>query len=423
MRKIISALLAFAIITTAATGCSDSASSTALSNPVKVTADGDVDMDVALAYETDFDALKAELEAKTPDGTDTVSDNTNPATQKVFDYLRENYGTNMLAGQQMFALQSHEDTLYYAVTGDLPAIKGFDMIYATTDEIGETNQQVDMAIDWWKESGGLVAFAWHWNVPKDIDNPDGGKAFYADEISNFSYINAVTPGTAEYKQVIHDIDLVAIQLQKLEAAGVPVIWRPLHEASGSWFWWGKINGDTVKAECYQKLWYMIYDRLENYHKLTNLIWLWNGQNKFMSVSPNTYDIGGTDIYPTSLDHSSQVGGYNSLADITDSSKMLTLSECGYIPDITECQNDKAMWLYYMPWYGDFVYATSGTGSPILNLDSIPKINEERLTEDFLKTMFASENVITWSELPEWEGTTHKLPIRLATIFPELKDNY
>lgn len=414
MKRIISSILALGMVFSIGSGCSQS--SAPLSNPVKVTADGDVDMEVALSYQTDIDALLKQLDEKEIDGTKPVSENTNEITQEVFDFLRENYGKNIISAQQMFALQSHEDTLYYAVTKDLPAMKGFDMIFITAS--GDTTQ-VDMAIDWWKNCGGLVTFTWHWNVPRDINNPDGGTAFYTDEITNFSLMNAVTPGTAEYERVIHDIDLVAIQLQRLEAEGVPVLWRPLHEASGSWFWWGKQTGETVKAECYQKLWYMIYDRLENYHKLTNLIWVWNGQNKLMTVHPNTYDIAGTDIYPNSQDHSSQLSGYNKLETITDPSKMMTLSECGYIPDVKECQKDGAMWLYYMPWYGDFVYQSTKSGAPILNLDSVPKINEEKMSEEFLKSMFESENVVTWSELPNWAGTTHELPKRLNTIFLDL----
>ena len=45
----------------------DSGEKPVLSNPVKLNADGDIDMDTALAYQTDFDALKASFEAKEVD--------------------------------------------------------------------------------------------------------------------------------------------------------------------------------------------------------------------------------------------------------------------------------------------------------------------------------------------------------------------
>lgn len=401
-RKITATALSAALLCTYLAGCSGSS---ALSKPVALGEDGDVDMSVALAYETDFDALLETLEAKPVDPAKPVSENTNEKTLAVFNYLRENYGTNTFAAQQMYSSDQYEDTVYYTVTGDLPAIKGFDMLHVTGSN---DPTQVDEAIEWHTYSGGLVTFTWHWFVPRDIDNPSMGKAFYTDEIINFSLINAVTPGTGEYEQVIHDIDHVAIQLQRLEAAGVPVIWRPLHEAAGGWFWWGKASRNTEETDSYKKLWYMVFDRLENYHKLTNLIWVWNGQSSLMTVDPNTYDISGTDIYPNSETHSSQSTEFNKLKDMTAEGKMIALSECGYIPDIEDMKDKEAMWLYSMPWCGDFVYAGT-SASPNLTLDSMPSINTERMSEEFLKGLFASENVITWSKLPDWEGTERNLP--------------
>ena len=401
-RKIAAAVLSAALLCTYLAGCSGSG---ALSKPVALDEDGDVDMSVALAYETDFDALLETLEAKEADPSKPVSGNTNEKTLAVFNYLRENYGTNTFIAQQMYSSDQYEDTVYYTVTGDLPAIKGFDMLHVTGSN---DPSQVDEAIEWHTYSGGLVTFTWHWFVPRDIDNPSMGKAFYTDEIINFSLLNAVTPGTGEYEQVIHDIDQVAIQLQRLEAAGVPVIWRPLHEAAGGWFWWGKASRNTEETDSYKKLWYIVFDRLENYHKLTNLIWVWNGQSSLMTVNPNTNDISGTDIYPNSETHSSQSTEFNKLKDMTAEGKMIALTECGYLPDIEDMKDKEAMWLYSMPWCGDFVYAGT-SASPNLTLDSMPSINTERMSEEFLKGLFASENVITWNKLPDWEGTERNLP--------------
>lgn len=413
-RKITAAALSAALICTYSSGCSGSGA--ALSNPVALDKDGDVDMSVALAYETDVDALLAQLAEKPVDPTKPVSSNTNEKTLAVFNYLRENYGTNTFIAQQMSNSEQYEDTVYYTITGDLPAIKGFDMLHVTGS--GDVTM-VDDAIEWHTYSGGLVTFTWHWFVPRDINDPSKGIAFYTDEIINFSLVNAVTPGTAEYEQVIHDIDEVAVQLQRLEAAGVPVIWRPLHEAGGGWFWWGKAGRDTTMTDAYKKLWYIVFDRLENYHKLTNLIWVWNAQSRTMTVDPNTYDISGTDIYPSSENHTAQASEFNKLSEWTAEGKMIALTECGYLPDIKDMKDKGAMWLYSMPWCGNFVYA--GGGTPDLDLDSMPSINTERMSEEFLKELFASDNVITWNKLPDWEGTERNLPEKTETrlIFANL----
>ena len=70
------------------------------------------------------------------------------------------------------------DTLIAAAAHDirspLTAMKGFDFIFSTGSYTSD--DMTDMAIEWSKNSGGLCAFTWHWNVPKDIDNPDSKKS-------------------------------------------------------------------------------------------------------------------------------------------------------------------------------------------------------------------------------------------------------
>lgn len=445
MKKIISAILALSMILSL-TACKKGGDSSdgsqagetssavdnaqenvisAIYNPVKRTADGDIDMEAALSYETDYDALKASLAAKTVDVNQPVSENArkNSTTMEVWNYLRSVYGKQMIAcQQQMDTGKTYEDIVYYNATGDLPAMKGFDFIFCTGSYINRS--MVDAAIEWAKNSGGLVTFTWHWNVPRDIDDTDQGYAFYQEEILNFDPLNASTPGTKEYEVVIHDIDLIAGLLQEMEAQGVTVLFRPYHEASGSWFWWGlqpddkKLIKDGTYPETYQRLWYMMFDRLENYHKLSNLIWVWNGQTKHCVVDPNTYDIAGVDYYASTEDHTPLVSEYNNLAAYTYEGKMLALSECGYIPDPQQCVDKNAMWLYYMPWNGDFIYEAVG-GAAITDINDTPSPNPERLTEEMLKEYFSNSNMITWSKLPEFSFGEHTLPERI-TVYEYFK---
>jgi len=424
MRKILATILAISMTislcacngeNTSTTGTNDSSSteqnSKPLSNPVAVDENGEVDMKVALSYETDFDALLKDLESREPDGSKPVSKNTNPETLALFNYLKENYGKNIFAGQQYFEAGQYEQIVYYMETGDLPAIIGFDMIFSHGNQ-GINDQHIEDAITWHTKQNGIVAFCWHWKVPVDIDDDSvPGIAFYSDEIRNFSLANAVTPGTKEYEVVIKDIDTIALKLQRLEAAGVPVLWRPLHEASGAWFWWGVKDTETFTNQYYQKLWYMVFDRLENYHKLTNLIWVWNGQAKKAEVNANTYDLGGMDIYPEFEDHSEQSNKYSVLSNIIPDDKMACISECGYIPDPDKIfsANSKVNWLYFMPWNGEFICNATATGSIITSLGGTPSINTKRMSAEFLKGVYSHEKVITLSELPDFEGTEKYIP--------------
>jgi mannan endo-1,4-beta-mannosidase len=65
-----------------------------------------------------------------------------------------------------------------------------------------------------------------------------------------------------------DIDTIAVQLKKLQSKGIPVLFRPLHEAEGGWFWWGAQGPEPCK-----KLWRILYQRLTHHHRINNLIWM------------------------------------------------------------------------------------------------------------------------------------------------------
>ena len=427
MKKLIASILSAAVLISMA-GCG---SKEAGSNPVKKNEDGSIDMNAALKYETNFEKLEKELSEREVDVTLPVSLNArkNPETMKVWELLRSVYGKQVIAGQMQFDLsKTNEDKVYYNATEDLPALKGFDFIFTTTGEDGKNRDFVDAAIEWGTESGGLVTFCWHWNVPRDVDNPKLGKAFYMDsdgvKIENWNVDNVTTPGTKEYEVAVHDIDLIASYLQELEAAGVTVLWRPFHEASGSWFWWGVQPGDKGARDKFRRLWYMMFDRLENYHKLSNLIWVWNGQTSLVSVDPNTYDISGIDVYPNKEDHSPLASSYNKLKNITHDGKMLALTETGYIPDPDQCLEQGIMWLFYMPWNGGFIYEPTNKdnlNSPaVTDFFGTPNPNPDRISNELLQQYFRSDVLFTWSDLAD-HSETHEIPTSLR-IWKYYKDN-
>lgn len=397
-----------------------------LSNPIALNSEGDIDMDAALAYETDYEAMKAYFESRDVDPTKPVSENaqTNEKTMEVWNYLRSVYGKQVITCQQMMGNECYEDLVFYNATNDLTAMKGYDFIFCTGSY--HSDDMIDEAIEWSKESGGLCAFTWHWNVPKDIDNPDGGYAFYTSEITNFSQVNAVTPGTKEYETVIHDIDLIATKIQRMESEGVTILFRPLHEASGAWFWWGLQGRDSATNEVFQKLWYMIYDRLENYHKLTNIIWVWNGQNPHTAIHPNAFDIEGIDRYYDQEDISAEalstyyekcygeLAGYDKycaeLAGMDSTGKMMALTECGYIPDPDGIKAANTMWLYYMVWNGDFIYETDAAGKAMVDLNGTPHPNPKKgITNEMLAEYFSNDLYITHNKLPEFSFGVREIP--------------
>lgn len=81
----------------------------------------------------------------------------------------------------------------------------------------------------------------------------------------------VTPGTAEHTAAMADLKRTADYLDQLNKAHVPVLWRPLHEIDGGWFWWT----DQTKPENTAAAYRMVFDYFVKERKLNNLIWVFN----------------------------------------------------------------------------------------------------------------------------------------------------
>jgi len=283
-----------------------------------------------------------------------INPNADRNARRLMAYLCDIYGTRVLTGQQIGVVATPEIDVIFETTGKYPAVYGFDFMNYTPSrtERGSVCSDTDIAIDWWN-AGGIVTFCWHWNAPKDlIDIPperSWDRGFYT-EATTFSIGKAMNDDESEeFKLLIRDIDVIAVQLAKLQAAGVPVLWRPLHEASGGWFWWG-----AEGAEPCIRLWRLLYDRLTNVHGLNNLIWVWNGQHADWYPGDEYVDIIGEDIYPPNHCYDSQLERFNAAQAYTDANKIIALSENGAIPDPDAMIADGAVWAWNCTWYGGFV---------------------------------------------------------------------
>jgi len=183
---------------------------------------------------------------------------------------------------------------------------------------------------------------------------------------------------------MQDIELIAGELQKLEDADVPILWRPLHEAEGGWFWWGAEGPEPCK-----KLYHLLYDQLTNVYGLDNLIWQWTGGTFETSAKwypgDDVVDMIGYDKY-NAVDGkpnlSSIASTFYTLVQSTNGEKMVAMTENDSIPSLENLVNDKAAWLYFCPWYMN--YLTSEQNNPKENV----------------KELYQSEYCITLDELPD-----------------------
>jgi mannan endo-1,4-beta-mannosidase len=228
--------------------------------------------------------------------TTPVNPNANSDARALLKYLGSIYGKHILSGQQD---QANLDWVTTNV-GKSPAILGVDLMDYTESRIsrGASSQDANHALAF-AAKGGIVTFVWHWGAPTglyDTEDHRWWSGFYTDA-TDFDIDTALADTmNANYTLLIRDIDTIAVELKKLQDAGVPVLWRPLHEAEGAWFWWGAKGPEPCK-----KLWRILYERLTVHHGLNNLIWVWNSVRPAWYPGDDVVDIVSADTY-TQGDH-------------------------------------------------------------------------------------------------------------------------
>ena len=294
-------------------------------------------------------------------------------TQVLMNYLTSQYGSKTLSGQHHEQSKNLSFPVQEYLTksnGIIPAVRSSDFIeYSPTRiQFGATpDNESEQSIAWAQQTGGIISMMWHWNAPGDLVNTPCGqqcgpndypwwRGFYTQG-TTFDLPGALAnPGGADYQKIINDIDVIATELQKFEDAGVPVIWHPLHEAQGGWFWWGAHG-----PKAFKDLWGLMHDRLTNHHGLNNLIWEYVvATGTAEGFSPDWYpgddlvDMVGLDVYTSA--GSSMSGQWSEAHGIYDGNKMIALSESGTLPDSALMDTWNIEWSYFSPWKGDFVDA-------------------------------------------------------------------
>ncbi len=265
-----------------------------------------------------------------------VNPKATPETCQLYAKLLEVYGEKALSGVVANVdWNTREDENVYQWTGKHPVINVFDFINIHASKDVNPKGWLDYSdmtpVFHWYEAGGVVGMMWHWQVK--ANNGINMTCSPGDKPGETSFdpSKVYVEGTTENRQAVHDLDQVAGYLKTMQKRGIPIIWRPFHEASGNtyefeggkaWFWWG-----AKGAEVYKKLWHWMYDRLVNHHQLNNLIWVWNSQMGDATWYPgdDEVDIVGRDNYAALM--------YPLMKEFRQLSKeyptkMITLAECG-----------------------------------------------------------------------------------------------
>lgn len=310
-----------------------------------------------------------------------VNPNAQEEVRSVLNYLKSIAGRQVVLGQHTQTMGQEELVYIYRVTGELPALCGFELLAYSPNISPQSDEECLSEVRaaagtlkrawYWAKKGGLITFTWHWFSPL------GGchKSFYS-EFTDYDADRAVTPGTPEYAALLSDMDYMAGLLKPFCNAHVPILWRPFHECDGEFFWWGKKGPGAVK-----KLYRLMYERYTEHFHLDNLIWVFNAAAPACYPGDDVVDIISRDMYPEAHTHTGCARELAELKMLTPEPKLCAIGEIGPLPDVDAMIKEGLEWTYYMTWSHDF------------------GMSERFTKKEILRRNYLSDRGVTLSKLP------------------------
>ncbi len=327
-----------------------------------------------------------------------VSSNTSVSALGLLRFFTDNYGKKVITGQCVSPGSNAEIDAVAKETGRSPAMRTGDLMYCTSAVYESSSEiadkETELALEWGR-NGGIVSFGWHWYAPSERPSyyadstsfrltdilPERDISMAADDELQALIDSEII--TQEAAALVHDIDAVAEVLTQFRSEGIPVVFQPLPDGDSSMYWWGG------SAEDYKKLWKLVFDRLDKYHSLNNLIWVWNGSSEDYYPGDDYCDIIGQSFYEDSS--SSFAGRFSVLAEMTgDTPKILAVTACDRMPSPDLMNRDNALWLWF----------SIASGSAII--DNHGDLSEKYNSWQSLHDAYNGTLCLTLDELPDFE---------------------
>ncbi|MGK6349766.1 glycoside hydrolase family 26 protein [Parapedobacter sp. DT-150] len=264
-----------------------------------------------------------------------------PETDALLNALKALSGKHILLG--------HQDATAYGVgwsgepgradvhrtTGAYPAVYGWDVGHI---EIGNKANLDHVLFDLMRTRiteayarGGINTISWH------LGNPINGRSAW--DTTHHS-VREILPGGSHHDTYKHYLDRLSTFFKSLkteDGVAVPIIFRPFHEHTGSWFWWG---ADFCTPQEYIALWRYTADFLRNDRGLDNLLFAYSsstinteahylerypGDDYVDIVGFDDYCMGDETAYAERMSHS--LGILTKIAK--DRDKVPAITETGY----------------------------------------------------------------------------------------------
>ncbi|MEL6276202.1 MAG: glycosyl hydrolase, partial [Bacteroidota bacterium] len=236
----------------------------------------------------------------------TVDPKATKATKALYANLKKLSKDHILFGQQ--------DALAYGVhwrewhewrsdvqdvCGKSPAVYGWDMSKLGRYEYNIDTVNFEQIQGWMKgvfRGGGINTVSWH------FDNFVNGKTSWD---TGENVVAAILPGGEFHEAYKAKLDLFADFVRGLRVGlvfrrDIPIIFRPFHEHTGNWFWWGKKHCST---EEYIALWRFTVEYLRDEKGMHNLLYayspdIFKNKKEYLARYPGDdyVDILGFDDY-------------------------------------------------------------------------------------------------------------------------------
>ena len=225
----------------------------------------------------------------------------------------------MLKLQHKGIMFGHQDAMAYGTTwkaqegrsdvkdvcGDFPAVMGWELGHLELGKPfsldGVFFDNIRSGIQKAYQMGGINTISWHFNNPLT-----GGSAW---DVTNDKTVKSILPGGEKhelYKQYLDKLSDFMLSLKTDQGTFIPAFFRPFHEHTGSWFWWGK-NLCTVDE--YKSLWRFTVTYLRETKKIHHILYAYSTDRfttseEYLERYPgdDLIDMVGFDLYDRGLDY-------------------------------------------------------------------------------------------------------------------------
>lgn len=306
-----------------------------------------------------------------------VNPDATPETRELLKKIDQISGHFTLTGQHNFPNHvSRWSDRIYDLTGKFPAIFGQDFGFSGGDDKDSVEGRPSMIEEAKRQyrNGAVIALTWHAVRPTD-DEPVTFRDSVQGHLTDFEWNEVLTPGTDLYNRWVEQVNEIAGYLRQLQAAGVPVLFRPYHEMNGNWFWWGGRPGGQGSLALYRQL----YDRFVHVLHLNNLVWVWNVNSPSENAGPIASYYPGAqyaDVVTMDIYGEFKQSYYDDMLALAGD-KPIALAEVGAMPTL-DALAKQSHWAYFMMWSG---------------------LAEGSNSSDQLQTMFHAPNLLNRGDAP------------------------